>query len=242
MSCTAALKGARVALKLGLLERSEALYRLALPEFPAVHADVQRVRELRDEVSKAEALLEGGDPERAAACIAGALKAAPKGLALKLLHVKILLRCKRFQAAQEACEAVRRALANAPNAAALQGPEMEGRLRLLAARALCGAGDLLGAARELLPLLEMEGEWGEGRAELAVVEAMGAAKDKANALFKQGSWALAAHAYAHALTINPVSPPLPLPTNIPSFLPSSLFLPFFSFVFLLLCVCVRWWF
>mmetsp|Transcript_63444 Transcript_63444/g.149334 ORF Transcript_63444/g.149334 Transcript_63444/m.149334 type:complete len:346 (+) Transcript_63444:436-1473(+) len=133
------------------------------------------------------------------ACIKDALGAAPEGVGLQLLRVRILLASRKYAEASAACQLLKPGLRGGQQ---VDGELAEGKVRLLSAEALSGLGDLMNAQRELEKLIVLDPEGKEGQELLRRVRKMAAAKQAANDEYQRGAWESAAQSYDKALALS----------------------------------------
>jgi tetratricopeptide (TPR) repeat protein len=208
----AALRGGQASLALGRFEDAAGLLETAQSLSGQVFPEAAQATRLLGELRNAERLLAapGGDGERALACARSVAAETPRSLALRVLLVRALVRCGRFEEALPLCKELRSLSASAGGGGGGGGSgsggldaATEAELQLAYARALAGLARLADALTRYRDLLRMDPDNGVYRDEFRRVKGMQDKMAEGDDAMRLQRFGAARRLYAEAMALDP---------------------------------------
>jgi tetratricopeptide (TPR) repeat protein len=216
----AALRGGQASLALGRFEEAAGLLETAQSLSGQQFPEAAQAARLLGELRNAERLLAapGGDAERALACARSVAAETPRSLALRVLLVRALVRCGRFEEALPLCKELRSASASASSGGGVGSgggggggggggldAATEAELQLAYARALAGVARLADALTRYRDLLRMDPDNGVYRDEFRRVKGMQDKMAEGDDAMRLQRFSAARRLYAEAMALDPAN-------------------------------------
>ena len=206
----AALRGGQASMALGRFEEATALLESAQSLSGQVFPEAAQAARLLGEVRNAERLLASptGDGERALACARSVAAETPRALGLRVLLVRALVRCGRFEEALPLCTELRAASSAGGGGGGGGGgldAASEAELQLAYARALAGVARLADALARYRDLLRMDPDNAVYRDEFRRVKGMQDKMAEGEDAMRLQRFGAARRHYAEAMALDPAN-------------------------------------
>lgn len=203
----AALRGGQASMALGRFEEAAALLETAQALSGQAFPEAAQAARLLGEVRNAERLLASptGDGERALACARSVAAETPRALGLRVLLVRALVRCGRYEEALPLCKELRSASAAAGGGGSGLDAAAEADLQLAYARALAGVARLADALARYRDLLRMDPDNAVYRDEFRRVKGMQDKMAEGDDAMRLQRFGAARRCFAEAMALDPAN-------------------------------------